>query len=196
MTYIYLLFAYLLGSVPTGYLLYKLRTKEDIRGQGSQNIGATNVLRVTGWRLALPVALGDILKGALPVYLGLRLFSDPRIAILGGFLAVLGHCYPIYIRFKGGKGVATAVGVYSALALKPLLCILSVFALAILLTRKVSLGSLLAALSYPLFAWILEKDLNLVLLGLIIFMLITFRHRSNIHRLISGTEKIMGEKTP
>jgi glycerol-3-phosphate acyltransferase PlsY len=196
MTYLYLLFSYLLGSVPTGYLLYKLRTKEDIRGQGSQNIGATNVLRVRGWRLALPVALGDILKGAIPVFLGLRIFEDPRIALLGGLLTVLGHCYPIYIRFKGGKGVATAVGVYSVLAYKPLLGALAIFVLVIIFTRKISLGSLSAALTYPLLAWILERDLNLVLLGLFMFMLITFRHRGNIQRLISGTEKKLGGKTP
>jgi len=196
MIYLYLLFAYLLGSIPTGYLLYKLRTNEDIRGYGSQNIGATNVMRVTGWRLALPVALGDILKGVIPVFLGLRVFSDPRVAILGGVLAILGHCYPVYLRFKGGKGVATAVGVYGVLSLGPLLCILGVFVLIILATRKISLGSILAAFSYPFFVWFLEKDLNLVFLGLVIFLLITFRHRSNIKRLISGTEKKLGAKTP
>lgn len=194
MTFVYLLCAYLLGSFPTGYLLYKLRTKEDIRSHGSHNIGATNVLRVTGWRLALPVALGDILKGAVAVFLGMRLFPDPRIALLGGFLAVLGHCYPVYLHFRGGKGVATAVGIYAVLAPRSLLCILAVFILVILVTRRVSLGSMLAAFSFPVFTWLLDRDPQLVLLGAIVFALIVFRHRSNIQRLISGTERKIGEK--
>jgi glycerol-3-phosphate acyltransferase PlsY len=195
MIFVYWLCSYLLGSFPTGYLLYKLRTQGDIRSRGSHNIGATNVLRVTGWRLALPVALGDILKGAVPVYLGLRFFNDPRIALLGGLLAVVGHCYPIYLRFKGGKGVATAVGVYAVLALKPLLCVLAVFAVTILVTRKVSLGSLLAAAGFPFFAWFLGKNPQLVILGAVTFVLIAIRHRSNIHRLFSGTERKLGKGT-
>jgi glycerol-3-phosphate acyltransferase PlsY len=125
----------------------------------------------------------------------MHFFTDPRIPILGGLLAVIGHCYPVYIRFKGGKGVATALGVYSALAFKPLLCVLIVFILVILLTRKVSLGSLLGALSYPICAWILEKDLDLFFLGVALFLLIALRHRSNIQRLLSGTERKIGAKT-
>ena len=99
---IYLLFgfAYLLGAVPTGYLLFRLQEKKDIRSYGSQNIGATNVLRVTGWKLALPVVLFDILKGAVPVFLGLQLSSELWVACTAGFLAILGHCFPVYIRFR------------------------------------------------------------------------------------------------
>jgi len=154
MKYIFLFAAYLLGSVPTGYILYRLKEKKDIRGLGSTNIGATNVLRVSGWKLALPVALSDVLKGAIPVYLALRLFPEPWVAYAAGLLAVLGHCFPVYIRFRGGKGVATSVGAFAVLAHLPLLCAIAVWIIVVALTRFVSLGSLAAFLSLPFFIFI------------------------------------------
>lgn len=194
MKYIFFLFAYLLGSVPSGYILFWLKEKKDIRTLGSTNIGATNILRVTGWRLALPVAVFDVFKGALPVFLAAKLFSDHRIAIITGFFAVLGHCFPLYIKFKGGKGVATTIGVYSILAFKPLLCIIAVFIIVIALTRYVSLGSLMASFSFPLFAFVFKEDTAILYLGICIFILIAYRHRENLERLLSGKEKRLGEK--
>jgi len=194
MTVLFLVFAYLLGSVPTGYLLYRIKEKKDIRDLGSTNIGATNVLRLTGWKLALPVALIDILKGAIPVYLALRWFPDSWVAYVAGLLAVMGHCYPVYIRFKGGKGVATAVGIYAVLAPLPLLCSIAVFVLIMAITRFMSLGSLTAFFSLPFFVWIFLTEIEIVVLGAATFALIVLRHRANIARLLGGTENKLGEK--
>lgn len=194
MKYIFLFAAYLLGSVPTGYILYRLKEKKDIRGLGSTNIGATNVLRVSGWKLALPVGLSDVLKGAIPVYLALRLFPEPWVAYTAGFLAVLGHCFPVYIRFRGGKGVATSVGAFAVLAPLPLLCAIAVWIIVVALTRFVSLGSLAAFLSLPFFILIFGKQTGAILLGTAMFVLIVHRHRANIGRILRGTEKKLGEK--
>lgn len=194
MKIIFALLSYLLGSVPTGYLLYLVSEKKDIRGFGSQSTGATNVLRLKGWRFALPVMVFDILKGFLPAFLALKLFDDPRLAILCGFLAVLGHCFPVFIKFKGGKGVATSVGVYAVLAIKPLLVALVIFVAAIALTRFVSLGSLLATLSFPVSAFLFHYDSGTMLLCLAVFLIILFRHWGNVLRLFRGTERKLGEK--
>jgi len=194
MKYLFLAGAYLLGSVPTGYILYRIKEKKDIRGVGSTNIGATNVLRVSGWKLALPVALSDILKGAIPVYLALRLFPDPWVAYAAGFLAVLGHCFPVYIRFRGGKGVATTVGAYAVLAHLPLLCAIAIWVTVVAVTRFVSLGSLTAFFSLPFLILIFGEPTGLILLSAAMFGLIAHRHRANIGRLLRGTEKKLGEK--
>ena len=193
MTYLYCVFAYLLGSVPAGYILFRLASKKDIRGYGSKNIGATNVLRVTGWKLALPVAVFDILKGAIPVFLAVRLFPEPWVALAAGFSAILGHCFPLYIRFKGGKGVATTIGVFAVLAPLALLCIVGVFVLVVALSRYVSLGSLTAAFSLPFFLLLFGHDTGEVLLAAGVYLLIVFRHRENIGRLIRGSERKLGK---
>jgi glycerol-3-phosphate acyltransferase PlsY len=194
MKIIFAIFSYLLGSFPTGYILYFLSEKKDIRGFGSQSIGATNMLRLKGWIFAIPVIIIDIMKGFLPVFLALKIFPDKRYALLCGFLAVLGHCYPIYIKLKGGKGVATAVGVYSALALQPLLIGIGVFIIIIALTRYVSLGSILAMLSLPVSTHFILGSVEITLLGIGIFLLIAFRHGGNIRRLMQGNERKLGEK--
>lgn len=194
MKIIFALCSYLMGSVPTGYLLYLISEKKDIRGFGSQSTGATNVLRLKGWRFALPVMIFDVLKGCLPALLALELLDDPTLAILCGFLAVLGHCFPVFIRFKGGKGVATSLGVYAVLAVKPLLVALLIFVAVIALTRFVSLGSLLASLSIPVSAFLFQYSNRIVLLGLAVFLLILFRHWGNVLRLLRGTERKLGER--
>jgi glycerol-3-phosphate acyltransferase PlsY len=127
MKILFALVSYLFGSFPTGYILYFFSEKKDIRMFGSQSIGATNVLRLKRWAFAIPVIFMDVMKGFLPVFIALKLFPEERFALICGFLAVLGHCYPIYIKLKGGKGVATAVGLYSAVALQPLLIGIGVF---------------------------------------------------------------------
>ena len=194
MKILFALFSYLLGAIPAGYIIYRLSEKKDIRSFGSQSTGATNILRLKGWKYALFVGIFDIFKGFLPVFLALKLFPDKKFALLCAFLAVLGHCYPIYIKFKGGKGVATTVGAYGALAILPLLIALLVFLLALAITRYVSLGSLLSAFSFPFFVYLLEGDLLIVCLGTIIFLLIAFQHRGNINRLLKGNERKLGEK--
>jgi glycerol-3-phosphate acyltransferase PlsY len=194
MKILFAVLSYLMGSFPTGYLLFHLSEKKDIRGFGSQNIGATNVLRLKGWIFAIPVIIVDVLKGFLPVFLAMKLFPDLRFALLCGLLAVLGHCYPVYIKFKGGKGVAAAVGVYSALALEPLLIGIGFFLIVIALTRYVSLGSILATMSLPVSIYLLQGNLEVVLLSIAIFLLVVIRHRGNIQRLVNGNERKFGEK--
>lgn len=186
--------SYLFGSIPSGYLLFRLKNKGDIRHYGSQSIGATNVLRTTGWKLAIPVAILDILKGFFPAFLGLKLFEDSRLALVFGFCAVVGHCYPIYLKFKGGKGVATTVGVYAAIAFVPLLLMMAVFVCVTAITRYVSLGSILGVLSFPFFSYFFQGETELLFLSAVVFLLITFKHRGNIQRLVKGNERKFGEK--
>jgi len=195
MKIIFVLFSYLLGAIPAGYIIYRLSERKDIRGFGSRSTGATNILRLKGLKYGLLVGAFDIFKGFFPAYLALKFFPDKKFALICAFLAIIGHCYPIYIKFKGGKGVATSVGVYAALAIKPLLITLPVFLLVIFITRYVSLGSLLAALSFPFFAYLLEGDIVIFYWSVAIFFLIAFQHRSNIIRLLKGNERKLGEKS-
>lgn len=187
-----LLGAYLLGSIPAGYLLFQTLKKTDIRRQGSSNIGATNVLRIAGWRAAVPVLLFDIGKGVLPVLLAHSWFENPWIAPAAGFAAILGHCFPVYIGFRGGKGVATTIGVFAALSPMPLFCILGVFLLVVALTRFVSLGSLAAVAAYPVFSTVLGAGPQITWVGVFVFVLVTIQHRANIRRLLDGNESKLG----
>lgn len=192
---LFALLSYLIGSIPTGYLLFRLKKRGDIRQFGSQSIGATNVLRTSGWKLAIPVAVVDILKGFGPAFLGLKLSADSRLALVFGFCAVIGHCFPVFIKFKGGKGVATTAGVYAAVATIPLLLMVAVFVLTIAVTRYVSLGSLLGVLSFPLFVHIFKGQKEVIALSAAVIALVVFRHRGNIQRLMKGKERKFGEKT-
>jgi glycerol-3-phosphate acyltransferase PlsY len=161
---------------------------------GSGNTGATNVLRVRGWKTALPVAVFDVFKGFLPVFLALKWFDDPVFAALCGLLAVVGHCFPFAIGFRGGKGMAAAVGAFAAIAWAPCLASLGLFLLAISLTRFVSLGSILAALAFPVIYFAGGGPLPAALIALGTSALIIARHASNIGRLLKGTERKLGEK--
>jgi glycerol-3-phosphate acyltransferase PlsY len=194
MKILFIVFAYFVGSFPSGYVFFRLGEKKDIRSYGSQSTGATNVLRLKGWRYAVPVMVLDILKAALPVWLALRLYSDRRIALGVAFLVVLGHCFPIFIRFRGGKGVSTALGSYAILAPFPLVLSLVILVGVAAATRFVSLGSLLATLSFPVLVYFLNGDRELALLGLAIFAVIALRHTSNIKRLLKGQERKFGQR--
>ncbi len=196
MKVLFVLLSYLVGAIPTGYLAFKLSERKDIREHGSRNTGATNVMRLKGWTLAVPVVVVDVLKGFLPAFLALRLFDDPRLALVAAFMAVVGHCYPVYIRFRGGKGVATTVGAAAAVGPAPLLLCAVVFAGVVALTRYVSLGSILAVTAFPVLALILGQGAETALWGLAIAALVVFRHRANIGRLLAGRERKLGEKVP
>lgn len=184
--------SYLLGSFPTGYLAVMAGSRRDIRSLGSGATGATNVLRVGGWKPALFVALVDILKGALPAVLAMRLFGEPGFAAQAASLAVLGHCFPITLGFRGGKGVATAAGAMAALAPWPAVASLAVFAVTIAVTRFVSLGSLLAAAAFPAFARLLGAPPETSAWSLAVVLIIVLRHVGNIRRLIQGHEPKLG----
>ena len=186
--------AYLLGAVPTGYLAFRAAENKDIRSFGSGATGATNVLRLKGWRTALPVALFDMAKGFIPAFIAARLFADPTFSAACAAAAVAGHCFPVYIGFKGGKGVATAGGAMFALAPLPALGSLAVFAVTVASTRFVSLGSILAAAAFPAFLWLHGAPSAFILAGLPILAIIGLRHAANIGRLVRGTEPKLGEK--
>ncbi len=188
------LLAYLIGSIPTGFIIFYLSEKKDIRNYGSQATGATNVLRLKGWKYGLAVFAGDWLKGFLPVLIVLKTFNDLSLAAVCAFLVVVGHCFPLYIKFKGGKGVATTVGIFSILALKPLMVSLVLFLIIVLFTRYVSLGSLLATLSLPVSAFFFQTEYEILVLGTAVFLVIGFRHKGNIKRLIQGKERKIGER--
>lgn len=188
------LFSYLLGAIPSGYILFYLSEKKDIRKFGSRSTGATNVLRLKGWKLALPVVAIDIGKGIIPVLTAQKFVQDNNFALICAFLAVLGHCFPVYIKFRGGKGVATTLGIYALVAFKPFLLSLAVFLVVVVLSRHVSLGSLLATLGFPLFVLLLREQTELAYLGLALFLLIAYKHRENILRLARGQERKFGEK--
>ncbi len=186
--------SYLLGSVPTGYLLVRLFFKGDVRDMGSGNTGATNVLRVKGWKTALPVALFDVLKGFLPVFLASRWFGDPAFAALCGLLAVVGHCFPFAIGFRGGKGMATSFGAFAAIAWAPALACLGLFIVIIALTRFVSLGSILAVLAFPAVFLIGRGHAAVAAVSFAVGVLVVVRHRANIGRLVRGAERRFGER--
>lgn len=194
MKILFALFSYLFGSIPTGYLFYRKIKKQDIRNFGSRAIGATNLLRLTDIKTALLAALFDVFKGFFPVFLSLKLFDDQFFSLICGFLAVFGHCFPLYIKFKGGKGVATTVGAYLALSLPSLLVLVVVFAAIVIITKYVSLGSILSVMTLPLTALIFRYETNMIYFGVLIFVLIAFQHRENIKRLLKGKERKLGEK--
>ena len=194
MKIIFAILSYLIGSIPIGYIFFFISEKKDIRNFGSQSTGATNLFRLKGWKFALPVLLIDFLKGFLPVFFALKFFQDKPFALICGLLAVLGHCFPVYIKFKGGKGVATTFGAYAILAFKPFLLSLVIFLIVSRASRYVSLGSILATLSYPIFIFLLKGEVEIAYLSFALFFLIVLMHRGNIERLAKGEERKLGEK--
>lgn len=186
--------AYLMGSIPFGYIFTRIFRKVDIRRYGSGNIGATNVLRLMGWRAALPVFLLDAGKGAAAVLLA-RACSGETIIVLAAALAVLlGHCFPLFLKFKGGKGAATGVGLL--IPISATVCAVAVLlaVIVIALTRYVSLGSIAGAFSVPFLFLLFGFDPLYVIFGAAMALLVILRHRENIGRLISGTEARFGQK--
>lgn len=183
--------AYLLGAMPTSYIAGKLGRGIDLREHGSKNLGATNVYRILGWKYAIPVALFDIAKGVIPVLLFPRWLgsSDAWLPVVLGGAAVLGHMYSPYVTFKGGKGVATAAGMFLALAPVAVLIALVVWAVCLWLTGYVSLSSIIAVGSVPLWVALLQPGASYVFwASLFLVPLIVFAHRRNIARLFAGTE--------
>jgi len=189
--------AYLLGSVPTGYLVARARGL-DIRRVGSGNIGATNVFRILGLGAGVFVLVADAIKGALPVvlagWLWHRLGSPVGsatlewAAILAGVFAVLGHNYTCWLGFKGGKGIATSAGVLAALVPIPFAIVFVVFAAVLALTRYMSLASISGAFALPFATWLTGQSLRLVAITAALGVLAIYRHKSNIRRLLNGTE--------
>jgi glycerol-3-phosphate acyltransferase PlsY len=186
---------YLLGSIPTGYLIVRLAQGRDVRRFGSGATGATNVLRLGGVLFAVPVVVVDVLKGFVPACLAMHWFGDIRLSLAAGALAVLGHCFPVSIGFRGGKGVATAMGVFLFLCFPGALLSLAVFGITIALTRYVSLGSLLGVFSFPIWSLLFLSGTVVFYGSGILALIVVFRHGGNIERLITGRERKLGRKT-
>jgi acyl phosphate:glycerol-3-phosphate acyltransferase len=213
--------AYLLGSIPFGFLVAKAKGV-DIRSVGSGNIGATNAMRVLGKPAGILVLMADALKGYAACLLGLfihiyfsnqltglhsstsdngtnsfeeLLNSFSYFPIIAGIFAVLGHNYPCWLKFKGGKGIATSAGVYLALAPWAVLVALIVFILAVLFTRYVSVGSIAAAITLPVTVWVMTpQNLLLCVVTTALGALAIYKHKSNIQRIMAGTENRLGQK--
>ena len=190
MTLFFLVLAgYLIGAIPTGVILTRLAGGEDIRNAGSGNIGATNVYRVAGRKLGVITLIGDCLKGAVPTLLAQQTFnlSETGVALVA-LAAFIGHCYPVYLGFKGGKGVATALGIFLVLSPLSVLCILGVFVLILWKWRYISLASISSAASIPLLVLLFERSLPLFVATLLIAAIVIWRHKGNIELLRRGTE--------
>ncbi len=186
--------AYLLGSIPFGVLISKKVARLDITKAGSGNIGATNVAREVGLKWGVITLLADVLKGFIPVVLARYLLGssiEMNEALKGmiGLTALLGHQFPVYSHFRGGKGVATCLGVF--LAISPISCLFSgvMFFILVALWRYISLGSILGALTMPIWLYLTGHSTFMILPSLVMSLLITFQHRGNIQRLIQGNER-------
>ncbi|NTV12666.1 MAG: glycerol-3-phosphate 1-O-acyltransferase PlsY [Desulfobulbaceae bacterium] len=192
MPYLLTIFGYLLGSIPFG-LLYGKLAGIDVRSQGSGNIGATNVNRLLGKKLGALTLASDILKGLLPMLLATWLLTGQpygqRWVMCTGGAAFLGHCFPLYLKFRGGKGVATALGIHLYLAPLPTLAAAVIFALTVRLSGYVSLGSLTAAAALPLLLWLTGAPVDLLLLSSLVGAVIWSKHHENLIRLLRGEEK-------
>lgn len=180
-------FAYLLGSIPTGFVVGSL-SGIDIRRAGSGNVGATNVARVVGKAQGLLTLLGDVAKGFIPAYLAHQLGLTQAMTAVVALAAFLGHLYPVFLKFRGGKGVATALGAFLGLAPLATVVLIFIFSCVAVVSRVVSLASLVAALCAPLAFWFFAYPPVLVWLSLLVGLWIVARHRENIRRLLSGVE--------
>jgi acyl phosphate:glycerol-3-phosphate acyltransferase len=186
--------AYLIGSIPFALVLARTWGGADLRAVGSGNLGAANVMRASGVAAGVLVALLDMAKGAASVWIAERVGAGPALPAAAGVAAIVGHIYPIWLKFRGGKGVATACGVFSMLTPLALPPALAIFAVVVWLTKYVSLGSVLASLALPPLAYALGSPTSSVVASLAAASMIVFRHRSNVGRLRTGTERRIGAR--
>jgi glycerol-3-phosphate acyltransferase PlsY len=198
---ILLIASYLVGAFPSSIVYGKLFRKVDVRNHGSGNAGGTNAWRVLGWKIGLPVMITDVAKGALAsvfiarIPLGPLPFAFSTVALLCGLAAVIGHVFPVYTRFRGGKGVATGAGMLVGNAPIPVACALGVFAIVVFLFGKISLGSILAAVSLPISVFLIDRftiidyPILLLVLTIALALFIITTHWTNIRRLLKGEEK-------
>ena len=187
-----LLGCYLIGGIPFGYLLVKLRSGEDVRSTGSGNIGATNVLRSYGRAMGVATLLLDVVKGWVAVWLAdYFTHGDPLWLSLAALAVMAGHAYPVFLQFHGGKAVASFIGAFLYITPLPLLAVLIVFVITVAVSRYISLGSIVAAGSFPMAVFLIEHPPWPVLLAaLIAGTFIVVRHKSNIDRIRAGNERV------
>jgi glycerol-3-phosphate acyltransferase PlsY len=190
------LIAYTLGGIPFGYLFVRFVMGKDIRTMGSGNIGATNVHRSAGRGAGVIVLLLDILKGFLAVWIASILTRNSSLGLaLAAVAVMIGHSFPVFLRFKGGKAVACFIGAFLYIAPVPLLAVLVIFVLIVTLSKYISLGSILSALLFPVAIWLIMHPPTPILLSAIFAaLLITYRHKANIQRIIAGNENVFSFK--
>lgn len=183
-----LIFAYLIGAIPTGIILTKLTGGEDLRSVGSGNIGATNVYRTAGRKLGLLTLAGDVLKGLIPTLIALAFGIHGAELATIGLVALIGHCYPAYIGFKGGKGVATALGAFLVISPGAVLLALALFLVVLGQWRYISLASISAAAIIPYLVLLIEQSMMSFFISFCMAALVIYRHRENIERLLAKKE--------
>ena len=193
--------SYLAGSIPTGYIVGRLMKGIDIRNFGSGNMGATNVVRVLGKGPGILTLVIDMIKGLVAVLWIARLFnndsgfSQSNFQLGCGIAAIGGHNWTCFLRFKGGKGVATSTGVFLGLAPYVTLCLVGLWCVSAYLTRYVSLSSIIASTALPIFLWVFDKPIAWVAAGFLLSLISIWKHRSNIKRLLDGKENKIGQKS-
>ena len=185
---------YLIGAIPVGFLVARAAGGFDIRGKGSGNIGATNVLRTLGPVPAVLTLLGDVAKGYVAVRAAEVIGPEPVWGAAGAVLAVVGNCWPVFLRFKGGKGVATALGAFLALTPRAILLAMAVWIVLTVAFRYVSLASILACVGLAIGAWLFGYAPMYAVAAACAATLILWRHHENVKRLLSGTERRLGER--
>ncbi len=198
-TLIYLVLTYIIAGIPSAYIITKLILKKDIRTIGSGNVGATNVYRAGGLKLAIPVFIFDFLKGFVPTFISFFVFNrNAEISVIVAVVAIIGHILSPYLKFKGGKGAATSFGAFIVIFPIPIAAVLAVFSLIVLTTRMVALGTIIAACTFPVFYYIFgyilhfsppfKYSIYLLAPMILICAFIIFKHKSNISRMIKGKE--------
>jgi len=189
--FIIIVISYLLGSINFSLILSNKLYKEDVREHGSGNAGATNMLRTYGWKAALFTISGDILKGIVSVFIGSLILYEPIGAYIAGLCCILGHMFPVFYKFKGGKGVATGAAVALATNIYIFLIMLVIFVLCVLISKYVSLGSCLTAISFPILTslFVFNGGIGVeVILCVLMAIFVVVKHHSNIKRIINKTE--------
>lgn len=181
-------FSYIIGSIPSGLILGRLFWYTDLRAHGSRNIGATNAWRTLGKGAGIAVFIADCIKGQAGVLLGLSLPGTPIAAVIGGLFAIIGHSFSLFLRFHGGKGVATSLGVLTILMGNVTFLVFAIWLIIVYKTRYVSLGSVTAAVLTPILAAAFGYPMEYILFAMLASALVILRHRENINRLVRGTE--------
>lgn len=183
-----IILSYFFGAIPTGVWIGKIFKNIDVRDYGSKNSGATNSYRVLGAKLGIAVLIIDVLKGFIPLYIASKFNLAYNDLVILGLVAILAHTFSCFISFKGGKGVATSLGVFLFLAPVITLILLVIFILVVYFTKYISLGSITAAFLLPIFTFFTHRDTYLFTLSVVIAIFVIYRHKTNISRLLSGTE--------
>lgn len=186
--------SYIIGNISVSYLIAKYAAGIDIRKYGSGNAGATNVLRTLGKKAGVAAFLGDALKGVIAVVLG-RLIAGEDGQIFAGLFVVIGHNWPIFLNFKGGKGIATTIGVMTAINPYIVAAIVPIGIVIIIITKYVSLASIMGMIIFPITMLFTHQQVKLVLFSFILSIMALYRHRTNIKKLMEGTESKLGQKT-